>query len=170
MWMKKQRQHCWCISLGKKAKPSWNLKIFTSELEYLLSAVWYIMMSLRKWLSRSVIWPLMATMLSVSLCMWASGGGVSCQQLPSVSLLQVHGQPADRVAWDRVPLLLQRPAHHQRGRLCSDPPSLHQRGRRQRIFGQRAPQHARRKGALQIHFVITCYLWQFPALIFKYKG
>lgn len=35
MWMRKRRQHCWYISLGKKAKPSWNLKIFTSEFEEL---------------------------------------------------------------------------------------------------------------------------------------
>lgn len=35
MWTRKQRQHCWYISLGKKAKPSWNLKIFTREFEEL---------------------------------------------------------------------------------------------------------------------------------------
>ncbi len=33
MLMTKQRRRCWCISLEKKAKPSWNLKIFTSELK-----------------------------------------------------------------------------------------------------------------------------------------
>lgn len=162
-WMREQRQPCWCISLGKKAKLSWSLKIFTSELKMLLSALWWIMMPLRKWLSHSLICPwvifippvtdqplvvLLVTTLSVPLCMWVSGGGISCQQLLSLSRLQVHGQPADRGAWDRVPLLLQRPAHHQRGRLCTDPPSLHQRGRRQRVFGERAPQHAGRKGAL----------------------
>lgn len=35
MWMRKRRLHCWYISLAKKAKPSWNLKIFTSEFEEL---------------------------------------------------------------------------------------------------------------------------------------
>lgn len=37
---------------------------------------------------------------------WAGRGGVSCQQQLSLPLLQIHGQPADRGAWDRVPLLL----------------------------------------------------------------
>lgn len=34
-WLRRQRQHFWCISLGKKAKLSWNLKIFTSEWKHL---------------------------------------------------------------------------------------------------------------------------------------
>lgn len=83
-------------------------------------------------------------------CWWLCQVLLLCSVIPPSP--QVHGQPADGDAWDRVPLLLPRPAHHQRGRLCTHPPPLHQRGWCQRIFGERATQHPRWKGYLVFLF------------------